>query len=130
MGTLVDGVWQYDEADDAAPVSDLLNLLGDSVRDRADALDDKIESRERSRSGTATLTSPTTSVMVTSTIAFGVTYAAPPNVVVGTVITTTGVVINAYAISITTTGFQIRYRATGAVGSNVTVSWVASGTAA
>lgn len=130
MGTLVDGVWQYDEADDAAPVSDLLNLLGDSVRDRTESLDDKIDSRERSRSGTATLTSPTTAVATTGVIAFGVTYAAPPNVVVGTVVTIPGLVVNAYAITVTTTGFQIRYRATGTVGSNVTVSWVASGTAA
>lgn len=32
MGASVKGIYQYDEADDAAPVSTLLNKLGDSVR--------------------------------------------------------------------------------------------------
>lgn len=37
---LVDGVWEYEESDTASPTfSDLLNLLGDSVRERLLALE-------------------------------------------------------------------------------------------
>lgn len=37
---LVDGIWEYDEGDAASPTfSELLNLLGDSVRDRITALE-------------------------------------------------------------------------------------------
>ena len=87
----------------------------------------KVKSVNYTQAGTATLTSPTTAVAATAAISFGVTFAAAPTVESSNVITAAGVIVSTYPITITTTGFIIRFKASASVGANVSVGWVAVG---
>lgn len=81
--------------------------------------------------GNAPVGSATTTVM-TGTVTFPVAFAAAtvPTVLTGPVVTSGGIVIETYAVSISHTQFTLRWIATAAVASAFTVPWVAFGVSA
>jgi len=106
MGATVDRIWQYAATDlvDPAGLHLLLNALGDSVR----------KNLPRAMSAANVLVSPDTTTKVSAVIPFGVTYASIPLVITLSPITSGGIIVSTYAVSIGLTGFTIRYKASAA----------------
>ncbi len=124
MGATVDRIWQYAATDlvDPAGLHLLLNALGDSVR--------KVMPRS---TGSVNLPTPDTTMKTTVATAYpgGPTFVAGTAVVVPTqVITATGIIVNVHAVSLGTTTFQLRYKASAAVGSDVACAVIVAGTLA
>lgn len=123
MGATVDRIWQYAATDpiDPAGLHLLLNALGDSIR------------KNLPRAGSVTLPTPDTTLKTTVATAYpgGPTFLAGTATVIPTqVITATGIIVNVQAVSLGTTTFQLRYKASAAVGADAVCAVIVAGTLA
>lgn len=122
------GIYQYAEDETRSPFSTVLNRLAASVSTVVGLITARLAVvEEATASGTALLTTPDTTNR-TVAVTFPEEYATPPAVVVGNVVSGTGVTVITYVESTSTTGAVIRYRASAALGTNALVSWIAHGT--
>lgn len=78
------------------------------------------------QAGSASLDTPTASNQEKS-FTFPTAFASAPIILVTPDITVGGVITHGTAVGITTTGFTIRYRASGTAGENRSVKWLAIG---
>ena len=118
---LVNGIWEYDEGDTASPTfSEMLNLLGDSVRDSLSGLEATIPSTKVLHGRASVPFSGTTGALA---VTFIPPFSGTPHVVCQVLASTTWAVNGS---AITASGFTINiFRASGSGTGNVSVDWVA-----
>lgn len=115
--------YRYPDGNEPPALDVLLGNLAEDVNDDVQAQVNRVQT------GSKTLTSPTTATASAGAVTFATPFSAAPVVLITTPISGGGVRVSTYAIGVTATGFNLRYRADGAYGSDVDAQWVAIGPA-